>query len=123
MTLLNRVVKLLPTDRAAQSAEIADVRQAMLQAIAQGDETILHSLIVKNESVNFTLNGTTPLHLAAEKGYTDIVRILIGHGADFRKKNAEGMTPLEVALAKMKFIHTEEILHNAHATYLTSSDR
>ena len=27
-------------------------------------------------------DGRSPLHLAAEKGYTDIVNILITHGAD-----------------------------------------
>ncbi len=114
ITLLNRVVRLLPVERETPSTEMTDGREIMLAAIARGDQATLYRLLVKNASVNFTLNGTTPLHLAAEKGYPEIVRLLIGYGADFRVKNAEGKTPLEVAQAKKKFVRTEEILHNAN---------
>lgn len=113
ITLLNRMVKLLPTDQEALASEIADMRQAMMNAIAKGDQATLQRLLDKDESVNFTLNGTTPLHLAAEKGYPNIARLLVGHGADFRMKDAAGKTPLEVAQSKMKFIQTEEILYSA----------
>jgi ankyrin repeat protein len=68
-----------------------------------------------NVNVNFFDNGTTPLHLAAEKGYPEIVQLLINYGADFRKKNAQGKTALEIALEKKKFILTTEILHTATA--------
>ena len=113
LTLLNRVAKLLPTDQEALASEIAGMRQTLMTAIAKGDQATLQRLLEKNESVNFTLNGTTPLHLAAEKGYPNIVRLLVGHGADFRMKDAAGKTPLEVAQSKMKFIQTEEILYSA----------
>jgi hypothetical protein len=107
--LLNRKVKLLPTE-----AETSfDERQDMLEAIAKGDQAALHRMLVMNANVNFTHKGTTPLHLAAEKGYPDIVQLLIKYGADYRKKNADGLTALEIALAKKKFIKTTEILHSA----------
>ena len=101
ITLLNRVVKLLPVE---SEAAIADWREAVLNAVAEGDEDALLSLVAKNESVNFTHEGTTPLHLAAEKGYSEIERILFKHGADFHIRNAEGKTPLEVALDRKKFL-------------------
>lgn len=113
LALLNRVVKFLPTDPNAASREIMDEREALLSAIARGDQLTLQRMLVMNAEVNFTLNGTTPLHLAAEKGYPEMVRILISHGADYRKKNAQGLTALEIALAKKKFIQTTEILHSA----------
>jgi ankyrin repeat protein len=71
-----------------------------------------------NAGINFTLNGTTPLHLAAEKGYSDIVQLLIDHGANLSIENAERKTPLEVALDKKVFIRTTEILFNASKPYL-----
>lgn len=101
ITLLNRVTKLLPIET---EAEINDWRQAILKAVAEGDEDALLSLLVRNESVNFIQAGTTPLHLAAEKGHSEIERILLKHGADFHIKNAEGKTPLEVALDRRKFL-------------------
>jgi hypothetical protein len=107
--LLNRKVKLLPTEAETPFVE----RQAMLEAIAKGDQATLHRMLVMNTNANFTHKGTTPLHLAAEKGYPDIVQLLIKYGADYRKKNEEGLTALEIALAKKKFIKTTEILHSA----------
>lgn len=117
IALLNRVVKLLPTEDDASFTDIADARQAMLEAIAKGDRATLQRLLVMHTDVNFTLDGTTPLHLAAEKGYPDMVRTLIGYGADYRIKNALGKTPLEVAQGKKKFVKTEEILHSAGTPY------
>ncbi len=117
ITLLNRFMNWLPTDKELPLPEIGDVRQVLLAAIEKGDKSSVQRLLAMNANVNFTLNGTTPLHLAAEKGYPEIVRLLIGYGADFQKENAEGKTPLDVALAKMKFIQTEEILINAHNNY------
>ena len=32
-------------------------------------------------------SGNTPLHLAAEKGYAEMVKLLIDHGADLNKPN------------------------------------
>jgi hypothetical protein len=123
ITLANRVLNWLPTEKDASKSEVRDVRKDMLTAIAKGDKATLQSLLLMNPGVNFSLNGTTPLHLAAEKGYPDIVRLLIGYGADFRKKNAYGKTPLEVALARTKFIQAEDILFNSNRTYAATADR
>jgi hypothetical protein len=113
IALLNRFVKFLPSGIQNASGEVVDERDAMLDAIARGDQAMLQRMLIMNTSPNFTYNGTTPLHFAAEKGYPEMVRLLISHGADYRKKNAAGLTALEIALSKKKFIITTEILHNA----------
>lgn len=113
IALLNRAVNLLPVSPENSSEDSSDVRLTMLDAIARGDQATVHRLLVMNVNANFFYNGTTPLHLAAEKGYPDIVQLLINYGADFRKKNAVGKTALEIALEKKKFILTTEILHTA----------
>jgi len=123
ITLANRVLNWLPTENDAAKSGGGDMRQAILAAIAKGDQLALQSMLLVHPSVNFTLNGTTPLHLAAERGYPDIVRLLVGYGADFRQKNAYGKTPLEVALARTKFIQTEDILFNSNRTYAATSGR
>ena len=41
--------------------------------------------------------GATPLHIAAAKGLTDIVELLLSHGADVNAK-ANGWTPLKAAI-------------------------
>ncbi len=54
---------------------------------------------------------TTPLHLASQGGYDDIVRLLLEHGADVNAKNIAGMTPLHFALCPPdKHISTALIL-------------
>ncbi|KAF8853252.1 ankyrin, partial [Acephala macrosclerotiorum] len=42
--------------------------------------------------------GNTPLHLAARTSRTDIVRILLNHGADLYLKNTSGLTPFHQCL-------------------------
>ena len=44
-----------------------------------------------------SLTHKTPLHYAAEGGFTDIVIALIAFGADINVKDKEGRTPIEVA--------------------------
>ncbi len=45
-------------------------------------------------------DGATALHVAAEKGHLEIVKLLAKHGADCHAHNAEGKTPAEVATAE-----------------------
>jgi hypothetical protein len=121
IALLNRVINLVPTESKTSPSEIEDGRLEMMAAIARGDQVALHRMLVMNASANFALEGTTPLHLAAEKGYPEIVRLLIRYGADYRKKNAQGMTALEIAQTKNKFFQTEGILHGASQSNLATS--
>lgn len=123
VALLNRMVKVLPVVSETSYTGASDMREAIMAAIERGDQAALHQMLTMNAKINFIYNGTTPLHLAAEKGYPDIVRLLIKYGADFRKKNSAGKTALEIALAKKKFIKTTEILHDASKPYFANSRR
>ena len=126
VSLLNYAFKLLPVGTEEPETPIidtADSRHSLLTAIAKGDIATLHRLLAINVDVNFTQNGSTPLHLAAEKGYSDVVQTLIHHGADLHTKNADGKTPLEIALAKKNFIRTTEILFNACKPYLANTSQ
>jgi ankyrin len=53
----------------------------------------LPSLSAKPHAAN-----NTPLHLAAQTGQNEIIRLLVPAGADINARNADGLTPLEIAL-------------------------
>jgi len=43
-------------------------------------------------------SGRTPLALAGADGYETIVRVLLGHGADFNVRDADDKTVLDMAI-------------------------
>jgi ankyrin repeat protein len=51
-----------------------------------------------------TDRGSTPLHLAAEQGHKDIVKLLIDKGANINVKDVYGRTPLDSAWGRMDII-------------------
>ena len=66
-----------------------------------GNIEIVKALIKADADVNQSDNeGTTPLHVAASKGYKDLVKALIGADADVNQSDNEGTTPLHVAASK-----------------------
>ncbi len=58
--------------------------------------------------------GRTPLHIAAEKGFKDIVQLLLAHGADVNAKDKYNNTPLHNAIHG-NHIEIIMMLLNAHA--------
>ncbi len=129
LTLLNRVFDLLPTqseqweDEDSGASGASNARQFLLKSISHGDIGTVRRLLGMNVAVNFALNGTTPLHVATEKGYSNIVELLLEQGADVLAKNANGDIPLDIALAKKKFIRTTEILFTATMPHISASDQ
>ena len=57
-------------------------------------------LIAHGANVNFTkyeFNMCTPLHISAFRGYVDLVRLLLDHGAGIKRVSRNGHRPLAVA--------------------------
>jgi class 3 adenylate cyclase len=75
-----------------------DSRSEVIAAIQNGDFASLHQALLSGVEINFRQNGDIPLFLAIEKGYADLVLLLLSHGAALRIKNKEGKTPIEFAL-------------------------
>lgn len=112
VSLVSYLFKLLPTGIEQPRINSAESRKSVLAAIRKGDLVNLHRLMEMNVEINFTEDGTMPVFIAAENGYTDVMQILVHHGAKFRVKNQEGKTPMEVALDK-GYTRIAEILHHA----------
>lgn len=111
ISLMNRILK-LPTERPQESTEKLDTeeaRKAILIAISIGNVKRLRWLISHNMEINFMDNGVSPALLAAEKGNSEVMQLLIYHGADLSVANAEGKTPLDIAL-QFGFNRTAEVI-------------
>jgi hypothetical protein len=73
--------------------------QEILSAAGAGDTTTVARLLEANPDAVNTRDraGSTPLHLAAEKGSLEIARLLLDHKANVNATNEDGRTPLHYA--------------------------
>jgi hypothetical protein len=100
LSLVSYLFKLLPTGIEQPKINTEESRKSVLNAVTKGDLVNLHRLLKFNTEINFTQDGTMPVFIAAENGYTDVVQILVHNGVKFRVQNAQGKTPMDIALAK-----------------------
>ena len=67
-------------------------------ATVSDDKAVAELLLANKAEVNAkTDDGSTPLHSAAEDGYTDIVELLLVNRAEVNAKDNYGRTPLHHA--------------------------
>jgi ankyrin repeat protein len=78
---------------------VDDLSRQFLAALFLADTARVRSLLARHAHLA-TLpdgRGDQPLHHAARNGDTEIVRVLIAHGADVNAQNTRGHTPLYCA--------------------------
>ncbi|WP_396601853.1 ankyrin repeat domain-containing protein [Algibacter sp. R77976] len=66
-------------------------------SIAKGDLETVQKLISRGADVNAKSNGMTPVMYAAKFNRTDILELLIVHGANLKAKSDKKMTALKYA--------------------------
>ena len=66
-------------------------------SIAKGDLGTVQKLISRGADVNAKSNGMTPIMYAAKYNRTDILKLLIVHGAKLKAKSDKKMTALKYA--------------------------
>jgi hypothetical protein len=66
-------------------------------SIAKGDIETVQKLIARGEDVNEKSNGMTPAMYAAKFNRTEILKLLIVHGADLKAKCDKKKTALDYA--------------------------
>ena len=63
------------------------------QAATSGDVAEMRRLVANGRNVNERdANGDTAMHLAADYGHAEVLRVLVELGADKEAKNAAGLT-------------------------------
>ena len=68
------------------------------EAVKRGDTRTVKNLLSKGSNVDLKdKNGQTPLILAAELGYKEIVELLLANGADVNTRDSYGCSPLWLA--------------------------
>eukprot|EP01018_Ginkgo_biloba_P022521 Gb_14908 [translate_table: standard] len=76
-----------------------DVPVSLCFVASRGDSLLMEELLKRGMDPNETDNNSrTPLHIAAEKGYKDSVRLLLDFGADVNSKDQHGSVPLWEAI-------------------------
>ena len=72
---------------------------ALFNAILKRRPRMIHSLVRAGVNINDrNIESVTPLMLAAEQGYDDVIAVLLMHGADPTATNLEGQTAYDIAL-------------------------
>jgi outer membrane protein assembly factor BamB len=94
------ICALMVSSLGAQPTLQESLNAQLLHAVGRGDEAAVAELLEKGADVNTESDrGTTPLYIASEQGYVDVVRILLERGADPDTKDLElGRTPLRHAM-------------------------
>ena len=90
-------VVICATELAAQ-----DVNEDLIDAVRQGDAARVEALIAKGANVNASWRyGETPLFFACDRGFAQVVKVLLEHRAEVNLKDSfYGMTPVARAAEK-----------------------
>lgn len=98
---------------AEKSTESQDnfTTQQLFDASLEGKVNLIEEAVNQNVDLNQAVDqsGRTPLMLASFNGHSDVVKILLEHGADPKKTDSQGQTALSFA-ASGPYPHTVELL-------------
>lgn len=91
--------------------------QTLFRVVGRGNLAWTYRLIAMGADVNVrNETGQTPLMLATEKGYADMVQVLIQHGANPKLVNLQGESALTIALMKgyTRIAESLELAESSH---------
>lgn len=83
----------------------ADVNEDMFMAAQRGDVEKVRALLEKGADINYKdamVLGHTPMTIAAAWGHTEVVSLLLDHGASVDQQNEDGVSALQCAASTAK---------------------
>ena len=87
--------------------------KSLISAVQKGDLITVKELLDNGSNVNKPdKDGYTPLHWAAQEGFSQICNLLLERDADVNLPDNEGFTPLEVAVTKNQVGIVKKILES-----------
>jgi hypothetical protein len=123
VSMANQVYKKLPTG--IEDEYIAKKPEGcgeFLKAINLGDLHRVKTFVENGIKVNScTVYGTTPLMFATNKGYYDIAKYLLDHGANPRAKTRSGDTALSLA-ERFEFDHIADLIRAAELSVVSDTE-
>ncbi len=90
LALLAMLMQASEIHDAAQRADVKTIKELL----AKDPGLVNARLTTSEDSLSYR---KTPLHVAAEFGHTDVIRLLLEHKADINSRTAMGFTPLHFA--------------------------
>jgi hypothetical protein len=84
---------------------LADVNDDLFDAAQRGNGEKVKLLLTKGADINYKdkiVLGHTPMTIAAAFGHTEIVKLLLDHGAPVDQQNEDGVTTLQCAASTAK---------------------
>ena len=72
-------------------------KESIVEAAAFGRIERVEEFLNDDPGLVNTNEGRTPLHEAAGRGHSDILKLLLAHGADRTNVDSNGLTPLDWA--------------------------
>ncbi|MCS7244590.1 MAG: ankyrin repeat domain-containing protein [candidate division WOR-3 bacterium] len=97
--------------------------QELIVSTSKGELSKVKDLIKKGADINSKNEyGKTPLHIAVENNYEDIVKVLLENKADVNIKDNNGNTPLHIAVMKGNEYIIKELLKNGANENIKNND-
>ena len=99
--------------------------KAFFKAVRKNDLEKVEEMLKKSPGFvsEYSKKGYTALHIAAHRGYHDMVKLLLKHGADVNAKSKDkGRTPLHSSTSKNKTEVTATLLANGADKTVQDSD-
>lgn len=93
-------VEVLLEHQANPNSETDENITPLLSSVAAGSLECVEQLIQAGANVNITAGGTTPLHIAADFGNSDLINCLLRAGADPNATDEDGQKPVQVAATR-----------------------